>query len=182
MVFTESPVENAETLESRQRINDPGSPPLPPVERETIIRRILFSRHVRPAVKIFPVSAMIERLFTLSPVLFSARHLSLLSFVFLITSWPVSKATSLVNRLLLFCTLTCTTRRISDSGVTRYAIRSRSEESINSPNECKLPRSRGKGLARRERRHGQKSSRRGNTRLPRATTYIPREARRAKCK
>jgi len=30
-------------------------------ERATIIRRILFSRHVRSAVKIFPVSAMIER-------------------------------------------------------------------------------------------------------------------------
>lgn len=90
---------------------------------------------------------MIERppslLPSLTPVVISPSL-----FPFLITSWLVSKATSLVNRFLLFYTLTRTTRRISDSGVTRYAIRSRSEEGINSPNECKLPRSRGKEQAR----------------------------------
>lgn len=61
----------------------------------------------------------------------SLRHIYLspfLPFFFFITSWPVSKATSLVNRLFLFFTLIRTTRRISDSGVTRYAIRSRARK------------------------------------------------------
>lgn len=40
-----------------------------PAERGTIIRRILFSRHVRPAVKIFPVSVMIKRLPSVPPFL-----------------------------------------------------------------------------------------------------------------
>lgn len=94
------------------------------------------------------------------------------SFIF-ITTWLVSKATSLVNRLLVFRTLKRTTRRISDSDVTRCAIRLHSEENRKPPNECKLPRSRGKDLAIRANDDtGQKSPRRGNTRLPQATTYM----------
>ncbi|KAL0130144.1 hypothetical protein PUN28_002029 [Cardiocondyla obscurior] len=51
-------------------------------ERETIIRRILFSLYVRPAVKIFPVSAMIERLPS-PPSSFSPSRL-------FIASWPLN--------------------------------------------------------------------------------------------
>jgi len=97
-------------------------------ERATIIRRILFSRHVRPAVKIFPVSAMIERSSSpLPPPLVSFSFLSL-------RLGPSPRPPHpRVESPLLFRTLTRATRRISDSGVTRYAIRSRSEESINPP-------------------------------------------------
>lgn len=110
-------------------------------------------------------------------IFFSSLFLS-----FFITTWRVSKATYLLHpqpACFFSAPLTRTTRHISDSGVTRYAILSHSEESINPPNECKLPRSRGKGpcpslslapraLSASERWHGQKSTQGvGSARLPR---------------
>lgn len=117
---------DVETLESRQRINGPGP------RRTGDNYPGNFIQSLRPTARQNIFSFRDDRATSLSVIFLSL-------FPLFITSWPVSKTTSLVNHLFLFYVLTRTTRRISDSGVTRYAIRSRSEESINPPNECKLP-------------------------------------------
>lgn len=131
---------NVETLESRQRINGLGPRP----ERETIIQSILFSSYVRPRPsKYFQFS----RWSSVFPSSLSPSSLSFSSFF--LFYYLLARFQGYLPRQPPLSFLHFNTNDTSYIWQRRHSIRdtfARSEESINPPNECKLPCSRGKGL------------------------------------